>query len=147
MKGRCFNCGSSSHLRRDCTAKTSSTPTSTPAQQGGSAGDGSQQKKVSKVKAASKPSAKDSPGDSQKGKAANAGEMNPKEVVNTVSGTTSEGTQGGESTTTEPMGEPSTEAAAARGHKPLEVHQVIEGRADEVRGRRELWWTWGVRPS
>ena len=112
MKGRCFNCGSSSHLRRDCTAKTSSTPTSTPAQQGGSAGDGSQQKKVSKVKAASKPSAKDSPGDSQKGKAANAGEMNPKEVVNTVSGTTSEGTQGGESTTTEPMGEPSTEAAA-----------------------------------
>ena len=112
MKGRCFNCGSSSHLRRECTAKTSSTSTSTPAQQGAPTGDGSQQKKVSKVKAASKPVAKDPPGDTQKGKAANGGEMKPKEVVNGLSGATSEGTQGSESSTTEPMGEPSTEAAA-----------------------------------
>ena len=59
MKGRCFNCGSSSHLRKDCTAKTSSTstPTSTPA--GGPAGDSSQPKKVSKVKATPKSAAKD----------------------------------------------------------------------------------------
>ena len=112
MKGRCFNCGSSSHLRRECTAKTSSTSTSTPAQQGAPTGDGSQQKKVSKVKAASKPVAKDSPGDAQEGKAANGGEMKPKEVASGLSGATSEGTQGGESSTTEPMGEPSTEAAA-----------------------------------
>ena len=60
----------------------------------------------------SKPVAKDSPGDAQKGKAANGGEMKPKEVASGLSGATSEGTQGGESSTTEPMGEPSTEAAA-----------------------------------
>ena len=64
------------------------------------------------MKAASKPVAKDPPGDAQKGKAANGGEMKPKEVVNGLSGATSEGTQGSESSTTEPMGEPSTEAAA-----------------------------------
>ena len=83
-----------------------------PRNRGGSAEMAHNRRRWSKVKAASKPSAKDSPGDSQKGKAANAGEMKPKEVVIGLSGATSEGTQGGESSTTEPMGEPSTEAAA-----------------------------------
>ena len=147
MKGRCFNCGSSAHLRRDCTAKTSSTSTSTSTPSAGPMGDGSQPKKVSKVKATPKPAVKGSAGDSQKLKTAGGDELKPKEVTNTASGGASEGTQGGDSTTTEPMGEPSTggSRADARSHKPPEVHQVFEGRADEVRGRRELWWTWRVR--
>ena len=114
MKGRCFNCGSSSHLRKDCTAKTSSTstPTSTPA--GGPAGDSSQPKKVSKVKATPKSAAKDQAVDAQRspGKTPNGSEVKPKEVVSTTPGGTPDGTQGGDSTATEPMGEPSTEAAA-----------------------------------
>ena len=114
MKGRCFNCGSSSHLRKDCTAKTSSTstPTSTPV--GGPVGDSSQPKKVSKVKATPKSAAKDQVVEAQKspGKTPNGSEVKPKEVVSTTPGGTSDGTQGGDSTATEPMGEPSTEAAA-----------------------------------
>ena len=112
MKGRCFNCGSSAHLRRDCTAKTSSTSTSTPTPSAGPVGDGSQPKKVSKVKASPKPAAKGSAGDSQKVKMANGDDLKPKEVVNTAAGGASEGAQCGDSTTTKPMGEPSTEAAA-----------------------------------
>ena len=112
MKGRCFNCGSSAHLRRDCTAKTSSTSTSTSTPSAGPVGDGSQPKKVSKVKATPKPAGKGSVGDSQKLKTAGGDELKPKEVTNAASGGASEGAQCGDSTTTEPMGEPSTEAAA-----------------------------------
>ena len=112
MKGRCFNCGSSAHLRRDCTAKTSSTSTSTSTPSAGPVGDGSQPKKVSKVKATPKPAVKGSAGDSQKLKTAGGDELKPKEVTNTASSGASEGAQCGDSTTTEPMGEPSTEAAA-----------------------------------
>ena len=112
MKGRCFNCGSSAHLRKDCTAKTSSTSTSTSTPSAGPMGDGLQPKKVSKVKATPKPAVKGSAGDSQKLKTAGGDELKPKEVTNTASGGASEETQGGDSTTTEPMGEPSTEAAA-----------------------------------
>ena len=65
MKGRSFNCGNSAHLRRDCTAKFSSTLTSTSTPSAGPAGDGSQPKKVSKVKATPKPAAKGSAGDSK----------------------------------------------------------------------------------
>ena len=122
------------------------TSTSTPS--AGPMGDGSQPKKVSKVKATPKPAVKGSAGDSQKLKTAGGDELKPKEVTNTASGGASEETQGGDSTTTEPMGEPSTRGgsrADARSYKPPEVHQVFEGRADEVRGRRELWWTWRVR--
>ena len=114
MKGQCFKCGSSSHLRKDCTAKTSSTSTSPSTPAVGPAGDSSQPKKVSKVKATSKSAVKDQVVDPQKGagKATNGGEAKPKEMVNAASGGVSEGTQGGDSTATEPMGEPSTEAAA-----------------------------------
>ena len=111
MKGRCFNCGSSAHLRKDCTAKTSSTSTSTPTPSTGPVGDGSQTKKVSKVKASPKPATKGT-ADSQKVKTANGDDLKPKEVVNAASGGASDGAQCGDSTTTESMGEPSTEAAA-----------------------------------
>ena len=142
MKGRCFNCGSSAHLRRDCTAKTSSTSTSTSTPSAGPVGDGSQPKKVSKVKATPKPAAKGSAGDSQRAKTVNGDDVKPKEVMNTASGGASEGTQCGDSTATEPMGEPSTEAAAELMREATSLLQVFEGRADEVCGRRELWWTW-----
>ena len=86
-----------------------STLTSTSTPSAGPAGDGSQPKKVSKVKATPKPAAKGSAGDSKncedswwrRGETQGGGQRGA-----------SEGTQGGDSTTTEPMGEPSTEAAA-----------------------------------
>ena len=106
-------------------------------------GDGLQPKKVSKVKATPKPAVKGSAGDSQKLKTVDGDDLKPKEVTNTASGGASEGTQGGDSTTTEPMGEPSTEAAAELMREATSLLKSIRSlKADEVRGRRELWWAW-----
>ena len=50
MKGRCFNCGSSTHVKKECPLKGPSTSGSSTATPNGAGGDGAQPKKVAKVK-------------------------------------------------------------------------------------------------
>ena len=100
MKGRCYKCGGTSHMRKDCPVKSSSASSPPATSSNGAGGDGAQPKKVAKVKAGMK--SKSSP-ESVKEK--------PLKEQSAEQPMSKEPT-GGESTATEPMGEPSTEAAA-----------------------------------
>ena len=75
-------------------------------------GDSGSTKKLAKVKAAPKAPTKGQSGDPPKGKSAATSESKPQETTNVANGGAGDEGRGGDSTTTEPMGEPSTEAAA-----------------------------------
>ena len=101
------------------------------------------------MKATPKSAAKDQVVDAQKspGKTPNGSEVKPKEVVSTTPGGTPDGTQGGDSTATEPMGEPSTEAAAELMREATSLLKSIRSlkavRMKSV-GEGDLWRTWRI---
>ena len=100
MRGRCFNCGSSSHIKRDC---PHSLPAGSASAKPTSSTTASDAKKVSKVKASSKSSpskdskvSADDENDSEKG--------GPQQKGETIAPA--------DATPPEPMGEPATGAAS-----------------------------------